>query len=67
MTKITCESKPRSFVRSSMHPSTGKWLTIGGAVVYYARAAHAFIVGIIVGTVHLSTEALVPSNISFGL
>ena len=46
MTHVACKSKPRSFVRSSMHPSTGKCVAIGGAVVYYARAAHAFSVGI---------------------
>ena len=46
MTHEACESKLCSFVRSSMHPySLGNWVTVGCAVMYYARAAHAFSVG----------------------
>ena len=46
MTRVTCISKIHSFVRSSLHQGLGKWLAIGDAVVYYARAAHGFSAGI---------------------
>ena len=42
---VVCESKLRSVVRSSTHPCPGKWLAIGRAVVYYARASHTFSAG----------------------
>ena len=41
MTHVACDEKLRSVVRSSMHPCPGNWVTIGRAVVYYARAAQA--------------------------
>ena len=37
MTHVTCGSKLRSVVRSSMHPWPGNWVVISHAVVYYAR------------------------------
>ena len=43
---ITCESKLRSVVRSSVHPCSGHWVAIGRAVVYHSQAAHAFCAGI---------------------
>ena len=46
MTHVPCESKLRSFVRSSMHLCPGNVVAIGRAVVYYARAAHTFSAGI---------------------
>ena len=46
ITHIACESKLRSVVRSYMHPCPGNWVAIGCAVVYSARAAHAFSAGI---------------------
>ena len=42
MTHAACESKLRSVVRSSAHPSQGNWMGTGRAVVYYARAGQAF-------------------------
>ena len=42
MTKEACKSKLRSDLRSFMHPCPGNWVAIGRAVVYCARAAHAF-------------------------
>ena len=42
MTHEVCESTLRSVMRSSMHPCPGNRLTIGRAVVYYAKAAHTF-------------------------
>ena len=38
MTHVACESKLRSLVRSFIHPWPRNWVTIGRAVVYYARA-----------------------------
>ena len=46
MTHVACETKLRSFVRSSMHICPGNVVAIGRAVVYYARAAHIFSAGI---------------------
>ena len=46
MTLVACESKLLSVVRSSMYPCPGNWVAIGRAILYYARAAHAFSVGI---------------------
>ena len=46
MTHVACESKLRSVVRSFIHPGLRSWVTIGRAVVYHARAAHAFSAGI---------------------
>ena len=46
MTHVACRSKLRSVVRSSMHLCPGTWMAIERAVVYYARAAHAFSAGI---------------------
>ena len=46
MTHVIGESKLRSFVRSSMHQRIGKWVAIGGAVVYYALSARPFSAGI---------------------
>ena len=46
MTGVACESKPRSVVRSSIHPCQGNWLTTGHAVAYYDRAVQAFSAGI---------------------
>ena len=42
MTHVACVSMPRSVVRSSVHSCPGKWVAIGCAVVYRARAAPAF-------------------------
>ena len=36
MTRVACESKLRSVVRSSMHPFSGNWMAVGHMVVYYA-------------------------------
>ena len=44
---VACESKLRPVVRSSMHPCLRNRVAIRLAVVYYARAAHAFSAGII--------------------
>ena len=41
MTHVACESKLRSVVRSFIHPGLRNWVTIGRAIVYYYRAAHA--------------------------
>ena len=46
MTHVACESKLRSVVRSSMHPRPGKWVAVGLAVAYHARAARSFSDGI---------------------
>ena len=46
MTRVTCVSKLRVVVIRSMPPCPGNWMSIGRAVVYYARAAHAVCVGI---------------------
>ena len=46
MTHVACESKLRSIERSFIHPWPRNWVTIGRAVVYYARAPHAFSAGI---------------------
>ena len=46
MTHVACESKLRSFVRSSMHPGLGNYVAIRYGVVYFARAAHTFSAGI---------------------
>ena len=46
MTHVACESKLRSFVRSSMHLCPGNVVAIGRAFVYNARAAHIFSAGI---------------------
>ena len=46
MTHVACESKLRSFVRSSVHPCAGNWVAIERLVGHYARAAHAFGAGI---------------------
>ena len=45
-THVACESELRSVVRSSMHPCPENWVTIGRAVVYNLRTAHAFNAGI---------------------
>ena len=42
MTHVACKSKPCSVMKSSMHPCPGNWAAIRHAVVYYAKAAHAF-------------------------
>ena len=42
MTHVTCESKPRSVMRSSMNLCSGNWVAIGRPVVYYAQAANAY-------------------------
>ena len=42
MTQVACEPKLRPVVRSFMHP----WVAIGCAVVYNARAVHAFNAGV---------------------
>ena len=42
MIHVACESKPRSVVRSSLHPCPGNWVAIRRAVAFYARAAHLF-------------------------
>ena len=44
--EIARELKLRSALRSSMHPWPGNYVAIGRAVVYCARAAHAFSSGI---------------------
>ena len=41
MIHVACDEKLRSVVKSSMHPCPGKWVPIGRAAVYYARAAQA--------------------------
>ena len=46
MTHVACESKLRSVVRSFIHPWPWNRVTIGRAVVYYARTAYAFSAGI---------------------
>ena len=46
MTNVSCKTKLRSVVRSSLHPCPENWEAIGLAVVYYARAAHLFSTGI---------------------
>ena len=43
---IACESKLHYIVRSYMHSCQRKWVAIGHAVAYYARAAHIFSAGI---------------------
>ena len=48
---VACESKLRSVMRSSMHPSLGNWVPIGRAVVYLVWTAQASSAGINVGTV----------------
>ena len=55
MTYVACESKLRSVVRSFIHQLPRNWVTIGCAVVYYARAAHAFSAGIKCGHCTLSS------------
>ena len=45
MTHVACESKLLSVVRSFMHQGPRIWVAIGHAVVYHARAAHAFSAG----------------------
>ena len=44
MTYVTCESKLRSVLRSSMHLCPGNWVATGCAVVYYARADQGHLV-----------------------
>ena len=46
MTSIASESKLRLVTSSSMYPCPGNWVAFGRAVVYYARASHAFSAGI---------------------
>ena len=46
MAHVSCESKLRPVVRSSMQPCPGNWVSIGRVVVYCARAAHVFSAGI---------------------
>ena len=46
MTHVACEPKLRSVAGLSIHPFPGNWVTTGHAVVYFARAAHAFNAGI---------------------
>ena len=46
MTRLACEFKPRSLVRSSMHPCPWNWVATWIVVVYYARAAHTLRAGI---------------------
>ena len=46
LTHVACETKLHSVVTSSMHPCLGNCVAIGHAVVYHARAAHAFRAGI---------------------
>ena len=46
MTHVAWETKLYSVARSSMHSCLGNCVAIGRAVVYYARAAHAFSAGI---------------------
>ena len=51
MTRVVCESKLRSVMRSSMHPCPVNWVAIELAVVYYARAAYALVQEVNVVTV----------------
>ena len=46
MAHVNFKPKLLSVVRSSMHPYSGNWVSMGHAVVYYVRAAHAFSAGI---------------------
>ena len=46
MTHVVFEAKLRLFMMSSMYPCPGNWVTIGRAVVYYARTAQALNAGI---------------------
>ena len=46
MAHVACRSKLCLVVRSSMPPCLKNWVAIRRAVVYYARAAHAFSAGI---------------------
>ena len=46
MAHVTCKSKLRSVLKSSMHPCPESWVAIGRVVVYYARVARAFSAGI---------------------
>ena len=46
MTHVACESKLRSFVRSSVHPCPGDWVAIERLAVHHAPAAQAFGAGI---------------------
>ena len=43
---VACESKLRSVVRSSMHPSLVNWVAIGSAVVNYVWTAQASSAGL---------------------
>ena len=42
MANVACKSKLSLVVMSSMRPCPENWVSIGRAVVYYARAAQAF-------------------------
>ena len=46
MTNVACDSKLCPVMRLSMHPCPGNKVAIVSAVVYYARAVHAFSAGI---------------------
>ena len=63
MAHLACEAKQPSVVRSSTHPCPGKWVAIRCAVVYYARAAHAFSAGI--KCRHCSLTAWIKRTYSF--
>ena len=45
MSHIVYKPQLRSVSRSSMHPCPGNWVAIKHAVVYHARASHAFSAG----------------------
>ena len=45
MSHVVYEPQLRSVFRSSMHPCPGNWVAIKHAVVYHARASHAFSAG----------------------